>query len=217
MAPIVIDSLCLSLGGRPVLDGFSMRVDEGETVVLAGESGSGKSSVLSCLLGFLFPDSGRILVRGDILCPKSSWLLRRSMALVQQEPDLGDDRVEDWLRDPFSFRANAALRPNLARLPFLLDLVRLPSSILAQKGPDLSGGEKQRVALVAALLLDRPILLLDEPTSALDPDSRRAVYSCLSGLEGKSILMVSHDSDSSLDFAHRSIRLPPRKVSHGRA
>ena len=217
MAPIEIDSLCLSFGDRPVLDGFSMRVEVGETVVLAGESGSGKSSVLSCIMGFLRPDSGRILVRGEILGPKSVWHLRRSMALVQQEPDLGDERVDAWLRDPFSFRANASLRPNLANLPSLLDLLRLPPSILSQKGPDLSGGEKQRVALVAALLLDRPILLLDEHASALDPDSRRAVYSCLSGLSGISILMVSHDSESALDFAHRSVRLPSRKAPHGRA
>ena len=95
----------------------------------------------------------------------------------------------------------------LARLPDLLPQLRLAPAILKQKGPELSGGEKQRIALAAALLLDRPILLLDEPTSALDPDSRQAVYACLAGLQNQTVLMVSHDAGPALDFADRTVRL----------
>jgi putative ABC transport system ATP-binding protein len=215
-APIDVEHLSLVFDGRTVLDDFSLRVDERETVVLAGSSGSGKSSILACLLGFLVPAAGRIAIHGEDLTAKSIWRLRRAMALVQQEPDLGELTVRQWLEDPFTFHANEAIRGNLARLPDLLRRLRLSESILNQKGPALSGGEKQRIALVAALLLDRPILLLDEPTSALDPDSRRAVYDCLSALENQTLLMVSHDTGPALDFADRTVRIAPREAPHGR-
>ncbi|NLG35369.1 MAG: ATP-binding cassette domain-containing protein [Lentisphaerae bacterium] len=213
---IDIEDLTLAFGERTVLDGFSLHVRQGETVILAGPSGSGKSSLLACLLGFLSPVSGRIAIRNESLGPKSVWRLRRHMALVQQEPDLGESTVLNWIEEPFTFRANEALRGNLSRLPDLLRRLRLNDSILSQTGPHLSGGEKQRVALAAALLLDRPILLLDEPASALDPDSREAVYACLAGLQDMAVLMVSHDTPAALDFAGRTVRLSPPEVPHGR-
>ena len=186
-----------------------------EKVVLAGASGSGKSSVLACLLGFLAPAAGRIAIQGEPLSAKSVWRLRRALALVQQEPDLGELGVEEWLREPLAFRANAALQGNFTRVPEWLARLRLSPAILRQKGPELSGGEKQRLALVSALLLDRPILLLDEPTSALDPDSRRAVYDCLAGLERQTLLMVSHDAGPALDFADRTVRLTGEEAARG--
>ncbi|MDY0145212.1 MAG: ATP-binding cassette domain-containing protein [Kiritimatiellia bacterium] len=213
---IEFDQLTLAFDGRTLLQDFSLQVQAGEKVVLAGASGSGKSSLLACLLGFVSPVAGRIAINGETLTPKSIWHLRHSMALVQQEPDIGDQSAEEWIREPFSFHANESLRGNLERLPDLLPRLHLAPGLLRQKGTDLSGGEKQRMAIVAALLLDRPILLLDEPTSALDPDSRLAVYDCLAQIEGKTLLMVSHDTGPALDFASRIVRLSPPEVPHGR-
>lgn len=213
---IDVERLAVAFEGRSVLEDFFLRVEAEEKVVLAGPSGSGKSSVLAALLGFLVPAAGRIAVLGERLDAKSVWRLRRSMALVQQEPALGEQTVKEWIEEPFAFRANETLRGQLARLPDLLARLRLPEAVLRQKGTDLSGGEKQRVALVAALLLDRPILLLDEPASALDPDSRQAVYACLAGLRGPALLMVSHDVGPALDFADRAVRIAPPEVPHGR-
>jgi putative ABC transport system ATP-binding protein len=215
-APIDIEHLALAFDGRKILYDFSLRVNDGETVMLAGPSGSGKSSILSCLLGFLVPAAGRIAIHGEELTAQSVWRLRRAMTLVQQEPDLGEWTVRQWLEEPFTFHANEAIRDPLARLPDLLRRLRLPEAILKQKGPALSGGEKQRIALVAALLLDRPILLLDEPTSALDPDSRQAVYDCLSALKTQTLLMISHDAGPALAFADRTVRIAPREAPHGR-
>lgn len=215
-APIDVEHLTLAFDGRTVLDDFSLRVDDRETVVLAGPSGSGKSSILSCLLGFLVPAAGRIAIHGEELTAKSIWRLRRAMTLVQQEPDLGELTVRQWIEEPFTFHANEAIRDPLARLPDLLRRLRLSEAILNQKGPALSGGEKQRIALVAALLLDRPILLLDEPTSALDPDSRQTVYDCLAALQDKTLLMISHDAGPALAFADRTVRIAPREAPHGR-
>jgi putative ABC transport system ATP-binding protein len=209
---IEIEDLAIAFNNRTVLAGFSLRVETGEKVVLAGPSGSGKSSVLACLLGFLEPAAGHIRIQGEPLTVQSIWHLRHTLALVQQEPDLGEQTVEDWIREPFLFRANESLRGNLARLPDLLRRLRLPEAILRQKGSALSGGEKQRIALAAALLLDRPILLLDEPASALDPESRQAVYACLAGLPDQTVLMVSHDTGPALDFTDRTVHLAPREA-----
>ncbi len=213
--PIAIAGLTLAFGGRTVLQDFSLQVAVREKVVLAGASGSGKSSLLACLLGFLAPAAGRIAIRGEPLTPRSAWRLRRAMALVQQEPDLGELGVAEWLREPLAFRANETLRGNFARVPEWLAQLRLSPAILKQKGPELSGGEKQRLALVSALLLDRPILLLDEPTSALDPEARRAVYDCLAGLDRQTLLLVSHDAGPALDFADRTVRLPGEEAARG--
>lgn len=213
--PIAIEDLTLSFGERVVLRDFSLQVNAREKVVLAGPSGCGKSSILACLLGFLSPAAGRIAIHGEPLTPASVWRLRRAMAFVQQEPDLGGQTAAEWLQEPFAFRANESLRGNLDRLPDLMKRLRLNPAILQQKGPDLSGGEKQRLALAAALLLDRPILLLDEPTSALDPDSRRAVYDCLANLRDPAVLMVSHDTGPALDFADRTVRIPGEEPPHG--
>ena len=212
---IAIAGLTLAFGARTVLRNFFLQMAPREKVVLAGPSGSGKSSVLACLLGFLEPAAGRIEIGGEPLTPRSAWRLRRQLALVQQEPDLGELGVEEWLREPLAFRANQALHGNFARVPEWLARLRLSPAILRQKGPELSGGEKQRLALVSALLLDRPILLLDEPTSALDPDSRRAVYDCLAGLERQTLLMVSHDAGPALDFADRTVRLTGEEAARG--
>jgi len=214
---IEIAGLDLAFAGRTILHDFSLQVAAGEKVVLAGASGSGKSSLLACLLGFLFPPAGRIAIRGELVTPKSVWRLRRAMALVQQEPDLGEQTVAEWIEEPFTFRANESLRGHLAQLPGLLRRLRLDPAILRQKGPALSGGEKQRIALASALLLDRHILLLDEPASALDPESRQAVYDGLADLEGQTLLMVSHDPSSALRFVDRTVRLSPPEDDHGRA
>lgn len=214
--PIDIERLALAFGERTVLENFSLRVEPNEKVVLAGPSGSGKSSILACLLGFLVPAAGRIAVQGELLTAKSVWHLRRTMALVQQESVLDEQTVREWIEAPFAFHANAAMRGNRSRLPDLLARLGLPEAILRQAGSDLSGGEKQRVALAAALLLDRPILLLDEPASALDPASRQAVYDCLAGLHDQTLLMISHDTGPTLDFSDRTVRIAPREVPHGR-
>jgi putative ABC transport system ATP-binding protein len=217
-AAIEVDRLSLAFGPRTVLRDFSMRVEDGETIVLAGPSGCGKSSVLACVLGFAVPSAGGIRICGAPLDPASAWRLRRSMALVQQEPDLGERTAQEWLEEPFAFAANARLRASLDKLPDILARLRLQPAILGQKGPQLSGGEKQRIALVSALLLDRPILLLDEPASALDSDSRRAVHDCLASLKDTTLLMVSHDDATSLRFADRIVQLAPapEEVPHGR-
>ena len=209
-APAVdIRGLTIRFGDTTLFEDVSLTVDRGEKVALSGPSGSGKTSILRCILGFLAPQSGAVSVFGRELSEKSVWHIRRETAHVAQEPELGDGTVGDILQRPFSYRANRHLKHALVNIPDLCELLLLPLSILDSPMTDLSGGEKQRVALISALLLQRPLLLLDEASSALDKDAARAVQRLLASLEDVAILSISHD-DSWLSFSDRVVSLPSR-------
>lgn len=213
LAPALdIRGLTIRFGGSVLFEDMSLTVDRGEKVALSGPSGSGKTSILRCILGFLTPSSGTVSVFGLELSEKNVWDIRRDTAHVAQEPELGDGTVEEILERPFSYRANRHLKHNLVKIPDLCELLLLPLSILDSSMTDLSGGEKQRIALISALLLQRPLLLLDEASSALDKDASRAVQRLLASLEDASILSISHD-DSWRSFSDRVVTLPARGAS----
>ena len=197
-------------GAKVVLEGFSLDVARGEKVVLTGPSGSGKTTILRALLGFVLPSRGSISINSHEIGPDNIWHLRALMGYVPQEPELENGTVRQWLEKPFSYRANRALRSNLGRIPELFHHFLLPLDLLEKEVRLLSGGEKQRVAMVSALLLDRPILLLDEPTSALDDLSRRRVTESLSSRPDLTALIVSHDPGLH-SVAHRVVGINQKK------
>lgn len=192
---LAIDDLTVRMDGQTVLKDFSLSVPAGRKVLLTGPSGCGKSTVLRCLLGFVTPQAGSVHIAGERLTAESVWRLRRRLAYVGQEPDLGSGLVRDILQQPFHYRANAALRDNLRRVPDLFDAFGLARALLDKNIGDLSGGEKQRVALICALLLDRRIFLLDEVTSALDPASKRRVLDYFQSRTEATTLFVAHDAE----------------------
>lgn len=204
---IEISDLHVRYDGVAVLRGFGLTVARGEKVTLRGPSGCGKSTVLKCLLGLVLPQSGTVRVGGQQLDGRSVWDVRRQLAYVAQEPDLGQGTAHDALARPLSYRTNAAQQGNLDRLPALCERFLLAPSRLDKDVAELSGGEKQRVALIAALLLERPVLLLDEVTSALDPENRRAVATYLQEADELTVLAVSHDPEW-LGAAPRLVDLP---------
>jgi len=210
MWTIQIDELTAVFASKNVLEEFSLRVGKGEKVALSGDSGSGKSTILKCLLGFAVPAEGTMRIEGQTLTSETVWALRRKMAYVPQEPDPGRGVVSERLDRPFSFRANCKLKRDPQIISLMFEALFLSQDILSKDIATLSGGEKQRVALVSALLLERPILLLDEATSALDSDAKNAFFDLLKSQQELTILAAAHDSDWD-DFADRTIRLPGRK------
>ncbi len=196
-------------GRQEVLRRFSIRLKPGGKAVLTGPSGCGKSTVLRCFLGFVVPDAGAVYVNGTPLTAETVWDLRKHLAYIAQEPDLGTGTTVEVLERPFHFRANAALRRNLERVPDLFERFNLPRELLRKDMTALSGGEKQRVALISAVLLDRNIFLLDEVTSALDKTSRQAVAEYFRTGEDATMLCVAHDQDV-LPFADQIVELPAR-------
>lgn len=206
-AAIKIDNLTVRFGGRKVVQRFGLCLEPGDKVTLTGRSGSGKSTVLHCILGFVESDEGAIYIEGERLTRESVWRLRTRLAYVAQEPDVGFGRVREILERPFAYRVNAAMRGNLSRTPGLFDLFMLPTLLLDKDIATLSGGEKQRVAIISSVLLERRIFLLDEASSALDDVAKRAVAEFFGSRGDLTVLSVSHDT-AGFDFSDRVVELP---------
>jgi ABC-type iron transport system FetAB ATPase subunit len=206
----------IRFGGQVVLRGFSLSLDAGEKALLTGPSGCGKSTVLRCFLGFAVPDAGSIYIDGTELTPDTVWRLRQYVAYVGQEPDLGTGTAAQAVERPFHYRANAHLHRNLERLPELFARFNLAHELLHKDVGALSGGEKQRIALVSAILLDRRIFLLDEITSALDKASKQSVADYFRSRDDATALIVAHDPEV-FSFVRHIIELPGNPKAKGTA
>jgi ABC-type multidrug transport system fused ATPase/permease subunit len=183
-------------GGRPVLDDSTIEVRPGETVALVGESGIGKTTLVSLLLRFYAPQRGRILLDGIDLATIEPASLRNLIAVVPQEPFLFSASIRENIRygrlDASDEQVEAAARAAFAD-PFIRALPDGYDTAVGQRGTTLSGGQRQRVAIARALLRDAPILVLDEATAALDGASEEAVQAALERLlVGRTAIVIAH-------------------------
>jgi ABC-type bacteriocin/lantibiotic exporter with double-glycine peptidase domain len=206
-AVIEVRNLNISFTGNPPLfSGFSFSAAAGEKIALTGPSGCGKTTLLHCLIGLVEPNAGDILINGEPLNRQTVWHLRGEIGFVPQEPDLGQGSVREFIERPFSYRINASRRENLSKAPQLLEKLGLKTELLNARTEALSGGEKQRIALTSALLLERPVLLLDEITSALDDKNAGRVFELLKELPDITVIGVVHNRVR-MPFATREITL----------
>ena len=180
----------------PALQSISFRVPTGETMVLAGPSGSGKSTIIEILLGFIRPETGRVLINGndiasivpEALARMTAWIGQRPMLfagtlrenIAFARPDATDREIETAAR-------NARIMAFAETLPEGLD------TMVGEGGFGLSGGQAQRVAIARAFLKDAPLLLLDEPTAHLDPATEGEVIESLRHLAiNRTVVLASH-------------------------
>jgi len=187
------------IAGRTILSRVSFAMDAGETLVLLGRSGSGKTTALKMVNGLLFPTSGQVLVEGR---PTNEWdpiRLKRHIGYVIQEAGLFPH---------FTVAENVGLVPKLEgwtppdierRVAELLAMVGLtPAEFLARYPRQLSGGQRQRVGVARALAANPALLLLDEPFGALDPVTRRELQ--------RQFLDLNRDSRTTSVFVTHDIR-----------
>ncbi|NYD48237.1 thiol reductant ABC exporter CydD subunit [Actinomadura luteofluorescens] len=217
-ATLRLDGVTVTYPGRdvPALDGFSLTVHPGETVALVGPSGAGKSTVLAVLLGFVHPDSGRVLVDWDDLADLSPDAWRERIAWVPQRPHLFAGSVAANIRLGRPDASDAEVR-EAARAANALGFVdALPSGFdtpLGDRGAGLSAGQRQRIALARAFLRDAPLLLLDEPTSNLDTESEAAVLDAVHRLaESRTVILVAH-RPALAAMADRTVPITPALVT----
>jgi osmoprotectant transport system ATP-binding protein len=206
--------------GARALDGVTLEVPEGRTLVLLGTSGAGKTTALKIVNRLLSADSGEVVVLGQDVRRWDPITLRRRAGYVIQEAGLLPHHT---------VAANVSLVPRLLGWPEekrrqrtqeLLALVGLPPERFAPLRPaQLSGGERQRVGIARALAADPPLLLMDEPFGALDPLTRRRLQDEFRAWQrhlGKTVLLVTHDVPEALRLGDAvAVMHAGRVVQHG--
>ena len=190
---VVFQNISIKYQQELVLSDFSLEINPGENVAFTGPSGSGKSSLINALLGFVTPQSGSIWVNNALVTPKTIKKIRSKVAWLPQELSFDFKFCREIILFPFKFAINAPNTPSEKEIQVLLEQLLLDSKILDKEIVEISGGQKQRLMIASVLLLKKPILLLDEPTSALDPASTNAVVKLIQQLKNTTIITSSHD------------------------
>jgi ATP-binding cassette subfamily C protein CydD len=203
----------------PALEDITFRVPAGETLVLAGPSGAGKSTIIEILLGFVQPQTGRVLVNGADLVTIVPEALTRMTAAIGQRPILFAGTVRENIRfakpDATDREIEAAAR-NARVTQFVESLADGLDTVIGEGGYGLSGGQAQRIAIARAFLKNAPLLLLDEPTAHLDPATEGDVLDSLRRLSvGKTVVMASHAA-SALSFGNRRLDLRDGRIATAR-
>ncbi|GAB2487649.1 ABC transporter ATP-binding protein [Luteococcus sediminum] len=182
--------------GSDVLHGVSFAIDRGERVALVGESGGGKTTLVSLLLGLYELRSGQVKVAGHDVGATASELLRGSVGVVFQEASLFSGTVRENIAyahpEATDEQVEQAARQANAH-GFIMGFEDGYDTLIGERGLKLSGGQKQRIAVARAMLKDAPILVLDEATSALDSKSERLVQQGLDRLmAGRTSVIIAH-------------------------
>ncbi|MFO0555545.1 MAG: ATP-binding cassette domain-containing protein [Polyangiaceae bacterium] len=211
---IFVDNVVKSFGDSPVLRGVTFHLKRRETAVIIGGSGAGKTTLLRMLIALERPTTGRIWVDGEDIAPLGEVALnrvRQKMGMVFQYAALLDslsifDNVAFPLREHRKNLSKKQLREKVVGMLELLGLEgkehRMPS--------ELSGGQRKRVGLARALMLEPQILIYDEPTSGLDPITSRMVDDLIDETRERfnvTSVVISHDMTSTFRIAHHAYLL----------
>ncbi|WP_310724747.1 ABC transporter ATP-binding protein [Streptomyces sp. N2A] len=193
-------------GARPVLDGFSLRIEPGETVAVVGTSGSGKSTVSLLLPRFYDVGAGRVLVGGHDVRDLTLASLRAAIGLVPEHSFLFSDSIRDNIAygNPGATDAEIRAAARAAQADgFISELPDGYDTEVGEQGLTLSGGQRQRIALARAILTDPRLLVLDDATSAVDARVEHEIHEALRGvMAGRTTLLIAHRA-STLALADR--------------
>ncbi len=210
---VVFDGVTFTYPGAsdPALHGLDLPIQRGRTTALVGSSGSGKSTVTRMIGRFYDPQGGRILWGGRDLRELDLAALRRSVAVVPQEPTLFSGSVEENIgyADPEATEEQIREAARLANAEsFILSLPQQWATEIGERGVKLSGGQKQRIAIARAILKRARLLILDEATSALDSESEAVIQDALDGLFSRRVGLTS------IVIAHRLSTIESADVIH---
>lgn len=190
-----INNAAIAYGSHILFSGFSLHLAKGQMACVSGPSGCGKTSLLNAVLGFQPLHEGEIIVNGLRLERSTIDQIRRQMAWIPQELSLPMEWVRDMIQLPFTLRANRAAAFSEEKLFQCFDALGLERSLYRKRVAEVSGGQRQRMMIAAASLMQKPLMVVDEPTSALDADSTGRVLEFFREQAGRgtAVLAVSHD------------------------
>lgn len=216
---IVLENVSKTFGSNTVLDGVNLEVERGESMVIIGQSGSGKSVTLKCVLGLIRPDRGAIRVDGQDLTSMNSRELeaaRAKFGMLFQGSALFDS-LPIWRNVTFAL-TQGRLRDaaNMRKIATEnLERVGLDAKVLDLRPSELSGGMQKRVALARAIAPRPEIIFFDEPTTGLDPIRADVINDLIVELVeelGVTALTITHDMASARKIAHRVAMLYQGKI-----
>jgi phospholipid/cholesterol/gamma-HCH transport system ATP-binding protein len=216
---IRFEGLWKAFGKKSIFEDLNLEIRRGETLTVIGGSGTGKSVLLKCLIGLLYPDRGSIWLEStDVaqLGEKDMRDVRRRVAMVFQGAALFDsmtvgENLAYPLREQMPDMTGEQIRE---KVTLLLKRINLPG-IEAMKPSDLSGGMKKRVGLARAIATDPEVILWDEPTTGLDPISTRIIDELINQMKvesGCTSIVVTHDMDSAFRVSDRMAMLANRRI-----
>ncbi|MQB53134.1 iron ABC transporter ATP-binding protein FetA [Rahnella sp. RcJ3] len=188
-----LQDVSFTLNHIPLLEPVSLTLNPGEFTLLTGPSGSGKSTLLKIIASLQNPTGGNLYFKGENITQIKPEAYRQRVSYCFQTPSLFGETVYDNLALPYQIRNK---KPDDGQLRDWLKQVNLSEDMLTKRTQELSGGEKQRIALLRNLQFMPDILLLDEITSALDEENKININDIIAGLVEKeqiAVLWVSHD------------------------
>jgi phospholipid/cholesterol/gamma-HCH transport system ATP-binding protein len=215
---IAVRSLKKKIGQQEILRGVDLEVRDGETLVLIGRSGGGKTVLLKHMIGLMEPDSGEILIHGQNIVglnERQLGAIREKVGILFQGGALFDSMtVEDNIAFPLREAGERDPKVVQSRIAEMLEVTEMEGH--EDKMPEsLSGGMKKRVGLARAIIRRPSCVLYDEPTSGLDPvvaDSINRLIRCLQQRFGITSVVVTHDMKSAFDVADRVAYLHQGRV-----
>lgn len=190
-----IENASIAYGDRVLFSGFNLELGCGEMASISGPSGCGKTSLLNAVLGFVPLREGRITVNGMLLERNTVDHIRKHTAWIPQELALPSEWVREMVRLPFDLKANRVTPFSEERLFACFEELGLERRLYEKRVNEISGGQRQRMMIAVAALMNKPLMVVDEPTSALDAEATGRVLGFLhrQAKKGSAILAVSHD------------------------
>ncbi len=212
MSLLELQNVSFDNDGKSILKDISLSIASGDFISIVGPSGSGKSTFLKLCSHLISPTCGNIFFNGKNYGDYSPVELRRNIVYCSQTPYLFGNTVMHNIEFPYSIRH---MKPDFARINSLFSMFHMSTDYLKSDVQNLSGGEKQRIALMRSMLFMPKILLLDEITSALDIHNTLIVEKVISSLhqEGITILWITHNPEQSTKYANKVLTLESGKIN----
>jgi len=207
-----VKDLSYQVGATKILKHINLDIEKGQYVTVVGPSGSGKSTLMRILASMISATSGEVLFNGKLIETYEPTAYRQQVSYAFQQPTLFGKTVRDNLMFPFEVRKKEF---DEAKVVEYLKMVNLDETYIDKSVNDVSGGEKQRIALLRNLIFPPEVLITDEVTAGLDTENKAIVHKMLNEFnqQGLTILRVTHD-ESEIDAAVDKIRVRNGEISN---
>lgn len=189
---IEFKNVSLEIENKKILDDFSLTIKKGDKILISGKSGTGKSTLIKCLLGFQSFSEGFISFENNVLGLHDFKHRREFYAYVNQDVTMRKGKIKENLKIFEDYKHNTLKLDEHILNKELMDYFEFNKDLLNKNTEELSGGERQRLGLITSIMLKRPVFLLDEVTSALDSELKEKVANYFANCD-ETVIAISHD------------------------